>query len=157
MAYESSFEYSGGVVKIDKVTFGIMSPDMIRRQSVCEVIHHDTFCGNDPVTGGLFDPRMGILDYGTICSTDMQSNKETPGYFGHIELALPVFHVQYFPVVQKIVRCVCYRCGELLHHNSVSHIRDRSKLNHLIEQSKKVKICPNCEAKQPDKYVKTDL
>ena len=157
MAYESSFEYSGGVVKIDKVTFGIMSPDMIRRQSVCEVIHHDTFCGNDPVTGGLFDPRMGILDYGAICSPDMQSNKETPGYFGHIELALPVFHVQYFPVVQKIVRCVCYRCGELLHHDSVSHIRDRSKLNHLIEQSKKVKICPNCEAKQPDKYVKTDL
>jgi len=157
MAYESSFEYSGGVVKIDKVTFGVMSPDMIRRQSVCEVIHHDTFCGNDPVTGGLFDPRMGILDYGAICSTDMQSNKETPGYFGHIELALPVFHVQYFPVVQKIVRCVCYRCGELLHKKSVSHIVDRSKLNHLIEHSKKVKVCPNCEAKQPDKYVKTDL
>ena len=26
-----------------------------------------------------------------------QTNKETPGYFGHIELALPVFHAQYFP------------------------------------------------------------
>ena len=96
MAYESNFEYSGGVKKISKVTFGIMSPDMIRQQSVCQVEHHDTFCGNDPVTGGLFDPRMGVLEYGLICSTDMQTNKETPGYFGHIELALPVFHVAIF-------------------------------------------------------------
>ena len=157
MAYESNFEYSGGVVKIDKVTFGIMSPDMIRRQSVVEVIHHDTFCGNDPVTGGLFDPRMGVLEYGQICSTDMQTNKTTPGYFGHIELALPVFHVQYFPVVQKICRCICYRCSTLLCSDSTTHIDNRTKLNYLIEQSKKVKTCPECHAVQPDKYVKTDL
>lgn len=157
MAYESNFEYSGGVKKISKVTFGIMSPDMIRQQSVCQVEHHDTFCGNDPVTGGLFDPRMGVLEYGLICSTDMQTNKETPGYFGHIELALPVFHVQYFPVVQKIVRCICYRCSTVLYSENTNHIDDRSKLNYLIEQSKKVKVCPHCQANQPDKYVKTDL
>ena len=157
MAYESNFEYSGGVVKIDKVTFGIMSPDMIRRQSVVEVIHHDTFCGNDPVTGGLFDPRMGVLEYGQVCSTDMQTNKTTPGYFGHIELALPVFHVQYFPVVQKISRCICYRCANLLCSDSTAHIDNRTKLSYLIEQSKKVKTCPECHAVQPDKYVKTDL
>lgn len=157
MAYESSFEYNGSVSKITKVQFGIMSPDMIREQSVVEVIHHDTFCGNDPVTGGLFDPRMGVLEYGQICNTDKLSNKETPGYFGHIELAVPIFHVQYFPIVQKVVRCVCYRCGTLLHTGSHSHIEFKSKLGWFVEHSKKVKSCPCCNAVQPDKFIKTDL
>ena len=154
---DSHFEYDGSVSKIKKVVFGIMSPEMIRRQSVVEVVHHDTFCGSDPVSGGLFDPRMGILEYGNTCTTDQQTNKETPGYFGHIELANPVFHVQFFPVVQKIVRCVCYRCGEPLFTGNNATIPIRSRLNCSVEQSKKVKNCPSCNAVQPDKYVKTDL
>tara|TARA_Y100000389_G_scaffold158322_1_gene159745 strand:- start:797 stop:5014 length:4218 start_codon:yes stop_codon:yes gene_type:complete len=157
MAHESHFDYTGDVSKISKVTFGIMSPELFRSQSVVEVVHHDTFCGNDPVTGGLFDPRMGVLEFGQICNTDMQTNKETPGYFGHIELAVPVFHVQYFSVVQKIVRCVCYRCGELLHNSNHNHIYQKSKMGWCVEQSKKVKVCGVCAATQPDKYVKTDL
>ena len=50
-----------------------------------------------------------------------------------------------------------YRCGTLLCSDSTSHIDDRSRLSYLIEQSKKVKVCPECQAVQPDKYVKTDL
>ena len=157
MAYESNFEYNGDVSKIKKVTFGIMSPEMIRNQSVVEIVHHDTFCGSDPVTGGLFDPRMGVLEYGQICTTDQQSNKNTPGYFGHIELSVPVFHVQYFPIVQKIVRCVCYRCGSLLGEVPDNINNVKSKLGTMIEQGKKVKECPRCSISQPDKYVKTDL
>ena len=157
MAYESNFEFNGDVSKIKKVTFGIMSPEMIRNQSVVEIVHHDTFCGSDPVTGGLFDPRMGVLEYGQICTTDQQSNKNTPGYFGHIELAVPVFHVQYFPVVQKLVKCVCYRCGSILGEIPDNIDSVKSKLGTMIEQSKKVKQCPKCSITQPDKYVKTDL
>ena len=37
--------------------------------------------------GGLFDPRMGVLEPGFICPTDGLNYMETPGYFGHIELA----------------------------------------------------------------------
>ena len=125
--------------KFQKVTFGIMSPEMIRRQSVVEVVHHDTFCGNDPVTGGLFDPRMGVLEYGQICSTDMQTNKDTPGYFGHIELSLPIFHVQYFPLVQKLTRCICYRCAAQLHSGPDYDLDARGRLNYMVEQSKKRK------------------
>tara|TARA_Y100000389_G_scaffold17613_2_gene15386 strand:+ start:132 stop:4352 length:4221 start_codon:yes stop_codon:yes gene_type:complete len=155
MAYESNFDYNGSVSKITKVRFGIMNDEKVRKQSVVEVIHHDTFCGNEPVIGGLFDPRMGVLEYGQICSTDLKSNKSTPGYFGHIELSVPIFHVQYFPIVQKVLKCVCYRCCELLHTSD--GIEKKNKLSYVIEQSKKVKKCPNCDAIQPDKYIKTDL
>lgn len=160
MAYESNFDYNGDVSKVSKITFGIMSPDMIRDQSVVQVIYHDTFCGNNPVTGGLFDPRMGVLEYGQICTTDKQSNKDTPGYFGHIELALPIFHIQYFPVVHKIVRCICYRCSNLLVEESKYDysIPKKNRISYVSEIAKKTKICPNseCRAVQPNKFVKTD-
>ena len=157
MSYESNFDYNGDVSKVDKITFGIMSPELIRSQSVVQVIHHDTFCGNNPVTGGLFDPRMGVLEYGQICSTDGHTNKDTPGYFGHIELSIPIFHIQYFPIVQKVLRCVCYRCGELLHNKFDENVPHKSRLTYLFDVSKKVKNCPSCKTQQPDKIVKTDL
>lgn len=157
MSYESNFDYNGDVSKIDKITFGIMSPELIRSQSVVQVIHHDTFCGNNPVTGGLFDPRMGVLEYGQICSTDGQTNKNTPGYFGHIELSIPIFHIQYFPIVQKVLRCVCYRCGDILYTKYDESIPHKARLTYLFDVSKKIKVCPTCKAQQPDKIVKTDL
>ena len=160
MSYESNFDYNGDVSRVSKITFGVMSPKMIRDQSVVQVIYHDTFCGNNPVTGGLFDPRMGVLEYGQVCTTDKQSNKDTPGYFGHIELSLPVFHIQYFPVVQKIVRCICYRCSSLLvpKNKYEENVSKKNKLSYVFDIAKKVKVCPNpeCKSIQPDKIIKID-
>jgi DNA-directed RNA polymerase beta' subunit len=39
---------------------------------------------------------------------------QTPGYFGHIELARPVFYIQYLSTILKILRCVCFKCSKLL-------------------------------------------
>ena len=114
MAYENDFDYTGDVSKINGIQFGIMSPKEIRQQSVVEITTHETFNGNEPIVGGLFDSRMGVLEYGQKCTTDMLSNKLTPGYFGHIELSMPVFYVQYFGMVQKIMKCVCFKCGSPL-------------------------------------------
>lgn len=157
MAYESCFDYDGNVKPIKKVTFGILSPEIIRKQSVVEVIYHDTFCGNSAVTGGLFDPRMGVFEYGQLCPTDRLSNKETPGYFGHIELALPVFHNQYFNYVQKILRSICYKCSEPLFETNHEGGHLKQKLAQAVEKSKKRHVCEHCKAVQPEKYVKTDL
>ena len=38
----------------------------------------------------------------------------TPGYFGHINLARPVFYIQYLNTVIKILRCTCIKCSKLL-------------------------------------------
>ena len=55
----------------------------------------------------LFDPRMGVLDPGFICPTDGLNYMETPGYFGHLELARPVFLHSIFEVLSlKFCRCV---------------------------------------------------
>ena len=42
---------------------------------------------------GLADPRLGSIDRAIKCGTCDENMSECPGHFGHIELAVPVFHV----------------------------------------------------------------
>ena len=99
--------------KIIGIQFSILSPEEIRKGSVAEITTRDTYINNKPVIGGLFDPRMGVLEPGLICPTDGLDYMETPGYFGHIELARPVFYIQYLNTIMKILRCVCIKCSKL--------------------------------------------
>merc|ERR1711871_1340277 len=100
--------------KIIGIQFSVLSPEEIRKSSVAEIVSRDTYINNKPVMGGLFDPRMGVLDPGLICPTDGLNYMDTPGYFGHIELARPIFYIQYLETIKKILRCVCIRCSKLL-------------------------------------------
>ena len=99
--------------KIIGIQFSILSPDEIRKGSVAEITSRDTYINNKPVIGALFDPRMGVLEPGLVCPTDGLDYMETPGYFGHIELARPVFYIQYLTTIIKILRCVCIKCSKL--------------------------------------------
>jgi DNA-directed RNA polymerase II subunit RPB1 len=100
--------------RIIGVQFSMLSPEEIRKNSVVEVLTRDTFINNKPVVGGLFDPRMGTIDPEIICPTDGYNYIHTPGYFGHIELARPVFYMQHFKEIVKICKCVCFKCSKLL-------------------------------------------
>ena len=52
--------------KIIGIQFSILSPEEIRKSSVAHITNRDTYINGKPVIGGLFDPRMGILDPGLI-------------------------------------------------------------------------------------------
>ena len=47
---------------------------------------------------------MGVLEPGIICPTDGYTYIDTPGYFGHIELARPVFYVQHMKEIMKVAK-----------------------------------------------------
>ena len=74
----------------------------------------ENYVGMKPKIGGLFDPRMGVLDPGLICPTDGMNYINSPGYFGHIELVKPVFYIQYIDTIVDIMKCVCTKCGKIL-------------------------------------------
>ena len=82
----------------------ILSPEEIRKASVANIVTRDTYVNNKPVIGGLFDPRMGVLDPGLICPTDGLDNRFCPGYFGHINLAVPVLHIQFFNFIFMLIQ-----------------------------------------------------
>src|SRR5210317_1099225 len=99
--------------RIIGIQFSILSPEEIRKGSVAEISNRESYVNNKPVINGLFDPRMGVLEPGLICPTDGLDYMETPGYFGHIELARPVFYIQYLSTIMKVLRCVCIKCSKL--------------------------------------------
>jgi DNA-directed RNA polymerase II subunit RPB1 len=147
------------ISKIIGVQFSMLSPDEIRRNSVVEVTSRDTYINNKPVVGGLFDPRMGVLEPGIICPTDGLTYIDTPGYFGHIELARPVFFIQHIKEIMKISKCICFKCSKILlnknHHKHILNWSAEERWKYVSNASTKIKRCgeseDGCGCKQPDK------
>jgi len=138
--------------------------------SVAEITKTDTYLGNDPVINGLFDPRMGVLDHNKLCHTCEQKNTFCPGHFGHINLAKPVFYIQFFDTVRKLLKCVCFRCSKLLIDPESPQVKailskkySRQKRWEMIYKlCSKVKRCgqetlDGCKAKQPDKIYREPI
>ena len=153
--------------RIIGLQFSLLSPDEIRKGSVANIVSRDTYVNNKPVIGGLFDPRMGVLEPGLICPTDGHNYMTTPGYFGHIELARPVFYIQYLNTILKILRCVCIKCSKLLiSKNKHKHILDKMDARHrwlyVFPIASKISrcgddTCDGCGCKQPKKIQKEGL
>ena len=152
--------------KIIGIQFSILSPEEIRKGSVAEITNRDTYINNKPVVGGLFDPRMGVLEPGLICPTDGHDYMKTPGYFGHIDLARPVFYIQYLPTIIKILRCCCVKCSKLLiskeKHKELLNMLPDERWNHVFQLASKIKRCgestdDGCGCKQPNKIKKENL
>ena len=152
--------------KIIGIQFSVLSPEEIRKGSVAEITSRDTYINNKPVIGGLFDPRMGVLDPGLICPTDGLGYMQTPGYFGHIELARPVYYIQYLTTTLKILRCVCCKCSKLKiskeKHAHVLTMSHRDRWGYVFQHASKIKRCgeeteDGCGCRQPRKIMKEGL
>ncbi len=148
------------------IQFSILSPDEIRRSSVAEITSRDTTVGGKPVFNGLNDPRQGVQEPGLICPTDGLDYMHTPGYPGHIELARPLFYIQYLNTVMKILRCTCTKCSKLLigkeKNKHLMKLSADERWQQVFTLASKVKRCGDdnedgCGAKQPAKIRKEGL
>ena len=148
---------------VKSIQFGLLNPEIIKQGSVCEVIKPETYEGSEPIQGGLFDLRMGGIERGVVCQTCCNKSEICNGHFGHIELALPVFHMHFINVVVKILSCVCIKCSSLLlNKKKVNKLlagktgETRFKLIYTIcsKNQKASKCCNNkaCKFTQPIKY-----
>jgi DNA-directed RNA polymerase II subunit RPB1 len=154
------------VSKIIAIQFSILSPEEIVNGSVVEIVSRDTYNGNLPAIGGIFDPRMGVLEGNILCPTDGLNNIQTPGYFGHINLARPVFYIQFLNTIQKILKCVCFKCSKLLiskeKHSFVMSMANEQRWKYVFNLSSKIRRCGEdiingCGCLQPYKIRKEGL
>ena len=157
------------------IQFSVLGPDEIITRSVVEVNRTDTYTGSEPVVGGLFDSRMGVLEHNKICSTCEQKNIFCPGHFGHIKLVKPVFHAMFFDITRKILKCVCHKCSKILISpnttnpdlqkdiQKIASIKDnQNRWNayfKLCSSTNKIKCCGDdgtigCNTTPPSKYYK---
>jgi len=160
-------QQSNDASRIMGIQFSILSPEEIRKASVAGITTRDTYVNNKPVIGGLFDPRMGVLEPGLICPTDGLDYIQTPGYFGHIELARPVYYIQFLSTIIKILRCICFKCSKLLiskdkYRKTIDGLSGEARWNKVFQLANKKKRCgedteDGCGCKQPNKIKKEGL
>ncbi len=148
---------------IEKIKFGLLSPDEIRKMSAARIITADTYDEDGlPIPSGLMDQRLGTIEPGQRCQTCGNLVSNCMGHFGHIELARPVIHVGYAKKVLKVLRSICPECSRLMltdeekekfRKEQVSHRKlffegdeDASKL--VFKRARKSKLCPYCGAKK---------
>ena len=148
------------------VQFSIMSPDEIEKRSVVEVVTSATFEGNEPKIGGLFDPRMGVLDNGKICRSCGQTNHGCPGHFGHFRLTRPVYFIQFLPTIMNVLKCVCIRCAKLKIDKGLRATlalrKEEARWNEVLKACATIGRCgqeteDGCGAIQPYKYEKKQI
>jgi len=152
---------SSEIEPIMGIQFSIFSPDEIERRSVVEITSNNTYEGNEPKIGGLFDPRMGVLENGKQCRSCGQSNNNCPGHFGHYRLGRPVYYIQFLPIILNILNCVCVSCSKLLvdkeMRSSIKLKKGESRWKELMEASSNISRCgqeteDGCGSRQPDRY-----
>jgi DNA-directed RNA polymerase II subunit RPB1 len=164
--FKTSENMKNNSSKIIGIQFSILSPEEIRKGSVAEITSKETYVNGKPVISGPFDPRMGVLEAGLICPTDGHNYMTTPGYFGHIELARPVFYVQYLNTIQKILRCVCFKCSKLLiskdKYKQALKMQNQQRWGYVSDLCKNIKRCGEdsdngCGCLQPKKIKKEGM
>ena len=125
---------------ITRVEFGIFGPDEIRRMSVVEVIHPETFettNTTEPKVQGLTDPHMGPIEPFIPCESCGLEQEGCWGHFGHIDLVRPVYHPSFLPTVLKCLRCVCHICRRILiHPDDIPEGADLSEIEKIIKNKK---------------------
>lgn len=135
--------------------FGLLDPSLVRRNSVVPVTLPVLYNRHIPTPSGMNDLRMGTSDRRMHCSTCRHDILKCPGHPGHLDLALPVYHVSMLPIVMKFLRCVCVFCSHLLVEIDEGDPRlgtGRERLSFVSNLCKNRRRCPQCEAPQP-KYV----
>ena len=148
------------------IQFGIFGPEEIEKRSVVEITNTGTYDGSEPRIGGLFDPRMGVLDNGKTCRSCGQTNHSCPGHFGHFRLARPVYFIQFFPYILNVLNCVCVRCSKLLIdkelHKGFTKRRGEARWRAVLSKCSGISRCgqeteDGCGAVQPNRYLRDGI
>uniref|UniRef100_A0A6C0DV20 DNA-directed RNA polymerase n=1 Tax=viral metagenome TaxID=1070528 RepID=A0A6C0DV20_9ZZZZ len=159
-------QHSSDIESIVGVQFSIFSPEEIERSSVVEITSQTPYEGNEPKIGGLFDPRMGVLDNGKVCRTCGQTNHGCPGHFGHYRLTRPVYYIQFLPMIMNVLKCICIRCSKLRIdkdlHKDLLRRKGEARWKEVLALSSNIKRCGQecengCGAPQPDKFTREGI
>ncbi|MDP3916784.1 MAG: DNA-directed RNA polymerase subunit A' [Nanoarchaeota archaeon] len=150
--------------KINKISFGMQSPEFIGETSVAKIVTAELYEKEGyPVDGGLMDVHLGVIDPGLRCKTCGGKLKECMGHFGHIELARPVIHINFATQVYNLLRSTCNECHRILIDEKKLEMQkermekakkannsDRMRFitKDVLSKSRLIKKCAYCKAKQ---------
>ena len=137
--------------QVKALKFSLIRPEQIKKISAAKIVTPELYdIDGFPVDGGIMDLRLGAIDPGVRCRTCGGRLKECLGHVGSIELARPVLHVKYIPLIELFLRSFCHKCGKLTLEESkqeklppaerAKKARDKKKCPHCNEIREKIKL-----------------
>lgn len=138
-----------------------MNPEEIVETAEVQVVNRELYnpANRQPVNYGCLDRRLGTSDKQAICETCGGKLADCVGHFGHIQLALPVWHIGFFRAAMQLLQDLCKACGSVLMAPSERQIflkRLRApRLDSLAkaaivkgvrDRCRRTPKCPNCGA-----------
>lgn len=164
MSMYKELEYDNDINLITGIQFCLLSPENIRKQSVVEVVSHEIYNGTEPVKGGVLDMRMGTIDNSRRCPTCGQRNVMCPGHFGHVELARPMFYMQFINTIKQLLKSVCFKCGSIavgdLDRKQIMRYKRKKRFEVVYEKASKATVrkeCHFCKCRLPSTITRENL
>ncbi|MEM4703312.1 MAG: DNA-directed RNA polymerase subunit A' [Candidatus Pacearchaeota archaeon] len=128
--------------QVKEIKFSLFSPEQIKKYAVAKIVTPELYdMDGYPVDGGLMDLRLGVITPGVRCRICGGFMKECLGHFGYIELARPVLHIKFLPLIELCLKTTCQQCGRIL-------LNEEDIEKKRIDKAKQAKKCPYCGAKQ---------
>jgi len=132
--------------KIKEIGFSLINPEKVKKLSVAKIVTPELYdIDGYPVDGGLMDLRLGAIDPGVRCRTCGGRIKECLGHPGSIDLARPIIHLKYVPVIELSLRCFCQECGKLM---LTDEDVKKNTPSQRVKKAKDSKKCPHCNTSQ---------
>ncbi len=144
--------YDASIIKpIIEVQFNTLGNELIREMSALAGTHGveiaDLYDKNEPMKGGLNDPRMGPSGQG-VCVTCKYDGQYCDGHPAHIDLAEQVFHPLFLQYVKNILDCICIGCSNLLISKESEKLKQilrikskKNRFHKVHELASKAKFC----------------
>ncbi len=131
---------------IDRVRFGLLSPDVIKKMATMKVERAELYDADGyPIEKGLMDMRLGVIDPGLRCRVCGGGVGECLGHFGYLPLTKPVVHPLFGRLIHYLLSTICTSCSRVLVAPEELDDMDRP----LRKMSrKKVMKCPHCGTEQ---------
>jgi DNA-directed RNA polymerase II subunit RPB1 len=151
-----SIQFATGLGTIAAYRFGLLGDEEHKMRSYANITTGDLYNGNQPVTDGVYDPRLGTTEHRYSCVTCKKGRKECLGHPGHTVLKLGVTDPIGIAEVRRWLRICCFGCGApLVDLANYQHLPKSRRLIEAGTASTEHSTCRRCHAVHP-KIVKDE-
>ena len=135
---------SGYCPRIGAIGIHITGNDDNKQIGLIKVKSHESFqTGEQPIRGGMYDPRMGAIASYYKCVTCDNTDRECPGHFGTYDLDTELIQPICVEDVIKWLKVICLKCGALL--INTNKLKGKvHKLQQAAQSQLLDKKCPEC-------------
>ena len=142
------------------VKFSLSGDEDNKASSVANITSYESFNGQIPVRGGVYDARLGTTDYSYRCWTCGLHKHKCLGHPGLLPLSTTVEQPLMIAEIRRWLKVTCFNCGKLVVDMDKFRQAPKSRRLRLMAAvpGQSLKICPYCEAvhpkieKNPDDY-----